>query len=356
MNMVEKDGLKLISKYRTAIMGFAALWILYFHEGLMVFEKVPVIGKIELFLKSTGFCGVDIFLFLSGMGLTYAIQKSSLPMFYYKRIKRLIIPFLFMAILRACLEHWNTQTFFLNFFGVNFYIKSIYSYLWFIPAILTLYLFFPLYYFFFSKAKSKLVFTTGVIGVWFILTLIFATIIRPDMFGFTNRIPIFVIGILIGYYQQHKSFEFTIGTYLVLLIFLGIGIYLSVKTNMEKMPLLIPSANNCLPNCLITISSSCLFAKFFDILSNKVKVLAKILLGFLGIFGMISLEFYCVQEFVGGKLMPLLFNKFSNFATNMIILAAVTVSAFVLYFISKYIFIGIERLFKIDTKKSKKVS
>lgn len=69
-------GLDLISKYRGAIMGFAALWILFFHEWVTLFVNNQVGVNIEGYLKRIGFCGVDIFLLLSGIGLTFAIPRA----------------------------------------------------------------------------------------------------------------------------------------------------------------------------------------------------------------------------------------------------------------------------------------
>lgn len=94
-------GLDLISKYRGAIMGFAALWILFFHEWVTLFVNNQVGVNIEGYLKRIGFCGVDIFLLLSGIGLTFAIRKGNVLTFYYRRIKRILLPFLVMAIIRC---------------------------------------------------------------------------------------------------------------------------------------------------------------------------------------------------------------------------------------------------------------
>ena len=55
---MEKHTLKLISRYRTEIMGFAALWILFYHEWRSVFGN-SVLGKAERFIAEMGFYGVD---------------------------------------------------------------------------------------------------------------------------------------------------------------------------------------------------------------------------------------------------------------------------------------------------------
>lgn len=94
-----ENGFDLLSKYRTAIMGFAALWILFSHVWLRVFYSIPFLSHIEEFIKKIGFCGVDIFLFLSGLGLTFSIKKHSTKDFYYNRIKRILLPFLIISII-----------------------------------------------------------------------------------------------------------------------------------------------------------------------------------------------------------------------------------------------------------------
>ena len=87
------SGFDLISKYRSAIMGFAALWILFFHVcGTVITAEHPIAAWIEARIKRFGYGGVDIFFLLSGMGLTYAISKSKLYVFYYRRFKRIILP------------------------------------------------------------------------------------------------------------------------------------------------------------------------------------------------------------------------------------------------------------------------
>ena len=83
-----RNGFLLVSKYRNAIMGIAALWVLFFHAWIPVMPASTaghfnLFGFIERYLKAIGYCGVDIFLLVSGLGLTFAIKKGSLLRFYY---------------------------------------------------------------------------------------------------------------------------------------------------------------------------------------------------------------------------------------------------------------------------------
>ena len=128
------NAFQLISKYRGAIMGFAAICIIYFHEWIPVIPA-PSEGSFSLFysleqyINRITFFGVDIFFLLSGIGLTFAINKESLPKFYYRRIRRILLPFLAVAIIRGVLEKWDLALFLGNISGYNFYAKSMYSYL-----------------------------------------------------------------------------------------------------------------------------------------------------------------------------------------------------------------------------------
>ena len=184
----------LISKYRYELMGFAALWIYCNHDWSLMFSGVPFIGFLESFLKRIGFCGVDIFLFLSGMGLYYSYNNRSLFSFYKNRMKRILFPILFTAVIRMILENWTLPEFLRNITGISFFFENIYAFLWFGIAIATLYLLFPVYAFFLSNNNKPVIFTIVFTIIWTLLSAAFGHIIREDLYGFLNMIPVFVIG------------------------------------------------------------------------------------------------------------------------------------------------------------------
>lgn len=132
-----KDSLKdLISTQRSAVMGVAAIWIACFHLLL-----VPERFKVFKYFESVGFAGVDFFFLLSGMGLVYAIEKYKPLSFYERRLERVFLPYAVTAAVISCLEGWEFHYFVKNLLGISFYVKKVTSFLWFVPAILTLYLF-----------------------------------------------------------------------------------------------------------------------------------------------------------------------------------------------------------------------
>lgn len=330
--MEKQNSLQLLSKYKGPIMGFAAWCIVLFHEWQPLFAGVPGLGIIEAAGKQIGFFGVDIFFLLSGLGLTYAIRKGKLLSFYWRRIKRLLIPVLVLGLLRLFTEHWTWTQFWENLSGYTFYTENIYAFLWFIPAICTLYFLFPFYYKLFERAGDKMAFTVAAIALWLGISLM--GIIRYDAHGFTNRIPVFLIGILLGWMTQHKTVEFKKSTWGCMGVLLLLGYYLAYQTCNKGLYLVVPVSNCFLPTLLLAVSSAFLLAKGLDLISSTRfgRGIAK----FFGFFGLFSLEFYCVQEWLGALLIPRLEGQVSTLLVNLLTLAAITAVSFVLYLFQKY--------------------
>lgn len=340
----------LLSNYRKAIMGFAALWILFFHEWQPLLGEAAHLGQVEVYLKRIGFCGVDIFLFLSGIGMIFSIQKKSLCSFYYRRFQRLFLPFFVVCLLRFLTEHWEIQWFWKNLTGYNFYHYNIYAFLWFVPAIATLYLLFPLYHKLFSKTKNPLFFTVTVFALWLLLTLYFRGGQRQDLFGFTNRIPVFIVGIYTGWLIQNKSIQFTPSVWVMLSSIFVLGLYEAYIANFKGWGFTVPSSNCCFPNLLISISLPFLLAKGLDLLHRVpyIRVVGKGITKFLAFFGGISLELYCIQEWLGEKMIPKVQASHGSLVTNFIFLLLVTTAALGLHLTIQYFWklvdFGIEKI------------
>lgn len=65
-------NLNLISKYRAELMGVSTLLILICHAA----GNDVLMPRWLMYLVAQGQVGVDIFLFLSGMGLYYSLNQS----------------------------------------------------------------------------------------------------------------------------------------------------------------------------------------------------------------------------------------------------------------------------------------
>ena len=298
-NGICANGFTLIMRYRIAIMGIAAIWIFVFHTWIPVFYEptnglTAFLHNIEEYLRLIGYCGVDIFLLLSGMGLTYAIRKGSLARFYYRRIRRVYLPYLAAAIIRWPIDQWPFREFFENATGLSFYTKHIHTFCWFVPAIITLYLIFPLYYKFFSKAKSKMLFTSAAITVWFMLSIVVHGHMRFDLYGFTNRIPVFLIGIYFGELSKEpEKIKFTKKHYIAVIAALAAGLFLAYMYNFRDFELIIPGGKAVLPNILISISASFLIAKLLEKLERSLPKFGRVLNEVFCFWGKMSLEMYC---------------------------------------------------------------
>lgn len=82
-------NLYLVSKYRTILMGLAIVMVVFHHLTIRYYDGV--IGHLYGFLRLNGAIGVDIFLFVSAIGLVVSWQKNkNILQFYNRRIKRIL--------------------------------------------------------------------------------------------------------------------------------------------------------------------------------------------------------------------------------------------------------------------------
>lgn len=347
-----RTSISILSRWKTVIMGVAALWIYLYHEWLFILDDIPFLEDCEEFVTSIGFCGVDIFLLLSGIGLVYAIQKSSLLTFYLRRIRRVMLPFLLFSFVVAYVEKWSLYTFIKNISGYSFYFEFMYTYLWFVPAIMTFYLFFPLYFYFFNKSSNKLLFTFSSVLVWLVISLLIKDILRPELYGLTNRIPIFITGIYLGWMCQHSSDTLSSSSWFFFIIILISGAVFSYLTIYRKMELLVPTSDCCVPNFCMAIALSFLLAKFFDMIHQQshFKFLSAALIKFFSFLGKISLEFYCVQEWIAKKIELTSLVELNPLLYNAILFVIVLLCGYTLYIATQGVLLFLNYLKNISLK------
>lgn len=184
-----KDGNSFyleITRNRTILMGIAMLMVLVFHFFCWVYNPI---GRLNM-----GYIGVDIFLFLSGLGLSCSYEKNSIAKFYFNRFRR-IYPIYFIAVLVTYFLYnlnWSISDLFANLIFVGYYTKSgVNRYDWFLEALFSLYIFFPLFYYF------------GKLRYYGLITILFITAIVLSVFSLEwyyncliGRIPIFYYGVI----------------------------------------------------------------------------------------------------------------------------------------------------------------
>lgn len=141
----------LVSRYRTELMGIASIWVMFHHN----FCSWPnVLSPLQTFF-SYGSVAVDIFLFLSGIGLFYGWQKdASLGTFYRKRLARVLIPYVLLVTPYWCWRDlWLGEgNFWMDLTQLSFLLKGEIT-TWYIPTITVFYMVYPLVAAFLSGAK-----------------------------------------------------------------------------------------------------------------------------------------------------------------------------------------------------------
>ena len=210
----------LLSQYRQELMGVACIWILMSHYLFVWPDSLYILKRI----CDYGNAGVEIFLIISGIGLFYSYSNStSLSSFYVRRLVRLLIPYILIAvpfwIWRDFVGYGN---FWLDLTCLSLPLKGTVV-LWYIPTIAVFYLAFPFVYYLIHRDDAfKLHLTSETKTVLlciiaFICLLLFKRLF-PGIYdnceiGLTRCI-IFIVGCYLGKLAQSKV---KIGGFLVLL-------------------------------------------------------------------------------------------------------------------------------------------
>ncbi len=212
-------NLNWISKYRNELFGLAIIAVILFHfsgdfsgainKGIIGME--PFLLKSELILwyhKAIASIGVEIFVFLSGMGLYYSYTKNdNTKEFYARRYKKILPPYLIVGGI-----FWAIKDFKIKEVGGGQYLKDLtfctfvtdhVITIWFIALLIVLYLCFPLFYHLIYKCKyKKFGFATLLLLACGIPVALYYT--NPELYGnieiALTRIPLFVLGCFAGRY------------------------------------------------------------------------------------------------------------------------------------------------------------
>lgn len=329
------DGFKLISKHRKSIMGLAAIFILIFHGWNIRFSNVFILGNIEGFLKTYGYLGVDIFLFLSGYGLYYSMENGKLSTYYAHRITKLFPPAIVIYAAMAIVGKRGLEFFVKAVTGIGFYTESIYYCLWFIPAIITIALLYPFYHYIMKAFKDDVLFTMFALTVWFILTMALKDVMRGDLYGFTDRLPIFMTGVLFASISRQKKVHFNIKTWIFILLLCVTGIYCNHLYTDEGIEFIVPMSGCFIPAVLFSVPFVLLLAGLCELLQTKgpLKSVFKGIDKIFAFFGGFSFELYCVQEFVIGNVRYYLLSGMGVLTANILSLLAAVICGYILFLI-----------------------
>lgn len=208
---------------RTYLMGIAILWIVFFHVYLWCdMSGIETTRWIKMFNK--GALGVDVFLLLSAFGLQASIERHSISKFYINRVKRLFPVYLFFLLTlfltfeRDCpidrmLIQSVCQITGLSLFKYPEFFSCGFCFDWFTPAIIFLYLLFPLF-------SWAIVWVTK----------------RGLYFELITLLLLVIVGVWI---RENKHFPFGLFAFRLPILFLGVAAYLHIKRNENKRLLII---------------------------------------------------------------------------------------------------------------------
>jgi len=201
MSFSRKD----VMSCRNEVFGICAIWIVLFHIygniGIFDFPGSSIAGV----MLAQGNAGVDIFLFLSSIGLYSSMSKNTVPVFYKNRVVRLLIPYLLLAIpyfiwYDFAFAKDGIAQFLLNLSTLNFWITGDHP-VWYVAAIIIFYAIYPWVHK--LDAKTKSISTVALIVLSVIAEFI---LLRSGSVIYTNaeralsRLPIFFFGVLSAKY------------------------------------------------------------------------------------------------------------------------------------------------------------
>lgn len=185
-------------------MGIAIILIMFCHNTV----KWPYYTELWKVFAQFAQCGVDIFLLLSGYGLFYSYQKKGGVFFLKKRFKRIIPTYLLISSAYILFIYimgddvWKTIW---DYSLVSFFLEGNLR-VWFIAAILVLYLLFPLI---FRIAKHDGVALGTMFAIWaIVLGIAFCSdisVLNRINAIFIVRIPVFILGAVVARKEQEKT-------------------------------------------------------------------------------------------------------------------------------------------------------
>lgn len=214
-----------ISKYRNELFGVAIISIITLHY----FEDV---GGGKLYLSFIGAIGVDIFIFLSGMGLCFSMKKNSnIKDFYIRRIRRILPTYLLVAGLfyiyqDLIYEKQSIFKFLSDLLFITLFSEGNITF-WFIGFIILMYIMYPLFF-------DTLSFNNKYRNIYFVgymmLSIAFIILVKMIDVDFYNkiillitRLPIFILGCYFGE-KIYKELNFS----LIEVVIIVVGVILEI--------------------------------------------------------------------------------------------------------------------------------
>ncbi len=289
-----------ISKYRDALMGVAILWVMLHHSGLNLPNPFFVV-------KRSGYCGVDIFMFVSGLGCAYSLHKNNDVLTFYKRRIKRIFP-MYLPILAVFLAMNSTaqsaaewaRDILGNITGFSFWAMEGTRFNWYLVAIPVFYFITPIIFDCLKRYRSYGL--TMLLILSFVAGFCFAR--TEDVAIAVYRLPIYVLGVAAGVYMvtSDAGAKGTNGIAVRIAAYAGgcIGLVLLALMHRYKDVIPVDYYNVFWPCILISIGLMCLLSRIFEGI-EKSKAGKAIVQAF-AFLGKLSLELYLIHIVFFGKI------------------------------------------------------
>ena len=192
---------RVLSRYRSELMGLAMLWVMCFHA----YDLDLGFGLLN-FIRSAGFGGVDIFILLSAMGLVMSREQRPMEYgAYMLRRARRILPSYYTVMLPYSLFNvlvhgvpWSAILW--NSLLLNYWVHCAGSFNWYVSGAMAFYAVTP---FFAGRLKASR-HRAQTAALWTVASLLVCQLLMYEGYwqyvDVFYRFGVFFVGLLLGYY------------------------------------------------------------------------------------------------------------------------------------------------------------
>ena len=337
-------------------MGVAAICILFYHSTMErnigrafcydFFYRTGVVYSVLYFLTRLLNVGVEVFLFVSAIGLYYSYEKN--PRFkdyYIKRIVNVyiiavIISLIFRSVPNILAGKFDVFNYIISTFSLKWLLGESTEY-WYVSFIMILYLVFPLLYKLIKRIEGKKydkLILTCLIALY--MQLLWCakdtTFVKTYEIGLT-RVPIFVVGCYAGYLVKNKK-----NTSWEIYVFALIGIIMKISFALKGYT-----------NFIYTRFSSFFFVFFVMLLAIYLfKIFPVFIMKFFSFMGNMSLELYLVHGIFYVFCMDCI-SQYCNVRTYIITVLLTVPIAFIMFKLRKFLVKKYNNHYKSDLNDSK---
>lgn len=293
----------LLSRYRGELMGFATLWVVFFHSPIRVPSSWPqfLYQPIDIF-RVLGYGGVDLFILVSGIGIYQSLSKNSPATYIKNRFKRIYpiwcVYVLMVIVLGALVFHsYLTGREILGYFTLFGHWSPALKHQgnWYVYTIMLFYILAPIPFFLLRDSKRKTLTCTVLVAIALLgSTAFFSTnafVTKHLLIAFT-RLPLFIIGMYFSAALKDKVMKKSHWLICIVVFLLGVALMVYVLKYQKK--LLWTYGLWWYPFILIAPTMSLLLAKLCSICERGIRHLMAVL----RYLGTASLEIFLISNYI----------------------------------------------------------